>query len=71
MPDVDGFGLIASVRQRHPHVPGIALTAHARPEDRDRAIDAGYSVHFAKPFDILALVTSVRDLAASRPSPAA
>jgi CheY-like chemotaxis protein len=62
MPDVDGFGLIALVRATHPHLPGIALTAHARPEDRDRAIDAGYSVHFAKPFDIQALVASVRDL---------
>ena len=66
MPEMDGFGLIGQVRLTHPQMPAIALTAHARPEDRDRAIAAGYSVHFAKPFDVQALVATIRDLARAR-----
>ena len=66
MPETDGFGLIAQVRLTHPQMAAIALTAHARPEDRDRAIAAGYSVHFAKPFDVHALVMTIRDLTSAR-----
>ena len=71
MPDVDGFDLIAQLRRTHPHVPGIALTARARPEDRDQALAAGFAMHFAKPFNIHALATSVRDLASGSAAPTA
>jgi PAS domain S-box-containing protein len=54
MPEQDGFELIRGVRARgysYRMVPAIALTALARPEDRRRALLAGYQVHLAKPID--------------------
>ncbi|MCY7272568.1 MAG: hypothetical protein LH702_02165 [Phormidesmis sp. CAN_BIN44] len=29
----------------------MALTAHAKPEDRDRALDAGFQDHLTKPVE--------------------
>lgn len=58
MPDVDGYALMRRVRtlpEPAGRVPAIALTAYARPQDRDDAIDAGFQVHIAKPVQIEAL----------------
>jgi CheY-like chemotaxis protein len=43
-------------------IPALALTAFARPEDRKRAILAGYQSHIAKPFDMAELVIVVAGL---------
>ena len=43
-------------------VPAVALTAHARPEDRAKAIDAGYQTHLAKPVDPANLISAVAAL---------
>ena len=54
MPDHDGFELIRKVRAAgysHQALPAIAVTALARPEDRRRALLAGYQVHLSKPID--------------------
>jgi signal transduction histidine kinase/DNA-binding response OmpR family regulator len=54
LPDVDGFDLIREVRARGlaaKDLPAIALTAFARPDDRRRAMLAGFQVHLAKPVD--------------------
>ena len=55
MPGEDGHGLIRRVRSLGPDaggdVPAVALTAYARPEDRERAIRSGFQVHMAKPVD--------------------
>jgi PAS domain S-box-containing protein len=51
MPGTDGYTLLQDVR-RSPstaHIPAIALTAFARPEDQRAALDAGFDVHLAKP----------------------
>jgi CheY-like chemotaxis protein len=40
----------------------MALTAHARPEDRDKALAAGFQVHVAKPVapdDFMAAVSAL------------
>ena len=68
MPDVDGYELVRRLRAAEraagaPPVPAVALTAFARPEDRDRALAAGYQVHLPKPLDAAELVTTVRNLA--------
>ena len=44
------------------HVPALALTAHARPEDRAKAIEAGYQTHLAKPVDPEHLISAVAAL---------
>jgi len=49
MPNEDGYSLIRSVRALESdltgHVPAIALTAHARAEDIDRAFASGFQIH--------------------------
>jgi len=37
-------------------MPALAVTAFARPEDRKKAILAGFQSHIAKPFDIAELI---------------
>jgi CheY-like chemotaxis protein len=51
MPGTDGYTLLRDLR-RSPttaHIPAIALTAFARPEDQRAAMEAGFNVHLAKP----------------------
>jgi signal transduction histidine kinase/CheY-like chemotaxis protein len=62
MPEEDGYVLIRQVRalaSPHNKVPAIALTAYARPEDRMRALAAGYDEHVAKPVQPDTLATLV------------
>ena len=66
MPHEDGYTLIRQVRQlpaeRGGQTPALALTAYARVEDAERAFDAGYQRHVAKPVDPLLLVDLVAGL---------
>jgi PAS domain S-box-containing protein len=67
MPDVDGYELIRKVRamvtERNSQVTALALTAHAKAEDRARALEAGYQAHVPKPIDPVELVMMVASLA--------
>jgi PAS domain S-box-containing protein len=62
MPDVDGYELIRRLRARGSAVPAIAVTAFARPDDRQRAIASGYSEYCAKPIDGLQVARTLRDV---------
>ncbi len=64
MPDFDGYQLIQRLRRgkEHRHLPAIALTAYARPEDRQRALLAGYQMHLAKPVDPRELIAGIASL---------
>jgi CheY-like chemotaxis protein/anti-sigma regulatory factor (Ser/Thr protein kinase) len=65
MPEEDGYTLIKSVRARESaseHVPAIALTAHARPEDVGRALESGFEIHVAKPVDSSRLLSTIASL---------
>jgi CheY-like chemotaxis protein len=66
MPEQDGYDLIEQVRalprERGGDVPAAALTAYARPEDRRRLLNAGYSIHLAKPIEPAELVAVVTTL---------
>lgn len=70
MPDTDGYELIRRVRSstnaRTRQIPAIAVTAYANPEDRIRAVVAGYQAHLPKPVDPTLVATSVAGLVASR-----
>src|SRR5690606_16349870 len=52
MPGEDGYALIRRIRQLSRddggNTPSIALTAYARPEDRVRAVRAGFNMHIVK-----------------------
>ena len=66
MPGEDGYSLIRRVRALCPpgsaSIPAAALTAFAREEDRERALQAGFQLHLAKPIDASALVAAVATL---------
>lgn len=53
LPDDDGYGLLRRLRNlpEGENIPAIALTAYARPEDRVRALAAGFLAHLSKPLD--------------------
>lgn len=66
MPFEDGYELMRKVRAREPErgglVPALALTAYARAEDAQRAIEAGYQAHVPKPVapdELAAVVASL------------
>jgi CheY-like chemotaxis protein len=40
-------------------VPAIALTAHARAEDAARVVEAGFTIHLAKPVRPTALCAAI------------
>jgi signal transduction histidine kinase len=67
VPLEDGYSLIRKIRSREPGrgggVPAAALTAYARAEDRQRALEAGYQTHLAKPVDPSELIAAVARLA--------
>jgi CheY-like chemotaxis protein len=64
MPGEDGYALIRHVRalDATASIPAAALTALAREEDRQHALDAGFQLHLAKPIDGRALVAAVASL---------
>jgi PAS domain S-box-containing protein len=65
MPKEDGYALIRRIRQLNDEVarvPAIALTAYARPEDRAKAMQAGYQLHVAKPVEAMKLIAMVASL---------
>jgi PAS domain S-box-containing protein len=63
MPEEDGYTFIRKVRargaERGGDIPAVALTAFARPEDREQALAAGFQLHLTKPIDPARLVSSV------------
>ena len=64
LPEMDGYDLLKAIR-RDPamrNVPALAVTAHAYERDKQRATEAGFSLHVSKPFDAEALVYLVASL---------
>ncbi len=70
MPDADGYELIRRVRglpaAEGGQTPAAAVTAYARPDDRQRALLAGFQLHLAKPLQPTTLVAAVAALAQGR-----
>jgi signal transduction histidine kinase/CheY-like chemotaxis protein len=66
MPGEDGYSLIRRLRALNApisSVPAAALTAFAREEDRQEALDAGFQLHLSKPIDAASLIAAVATLA--------
>jgi len=51
----DGYELLKAIRKTNAEykafTPVIAVTGFASPEDKERALSAGFTAYFAKPFD--------------------
>jgi PAS domain S-box-containing protein len=60
MPDMDGYQLIERVRRSDTALPAIAVSAYARPEDRAKALAAGYNAYCVKPLDGPELLKTIR-----------
>ena len=71
MPGENGYDLIRQVRalpiESGGGVPAIAITAFARPEDRSRALAAGFQQHLSKPVEQAELLAAVSRLTARSP----
>jgi len=52
MPEMDGWEMIDAIRKvpENPTLPIIAVTAHAMPKDKERALLAGFDGYIVKPF---------------------
>ena len=70
MPWMDGCALIREIRRTGPGVsraiPALALSAFARPEDRRRALEAGFQDYLTKPVEPEVLLARVAALARPR-----
>lgn len=61
MPEMDGWTAIRLIKENAQisSIPLIALTAHALPGDRQRAMDSGCDEYVTKPMDLLELIETV------------
>jgi CheY-like chemotaxis protein len=64
MPRDDGFALIRRIRSLQAEegggIPAVAVTGYANPDDRQRALAAGFQGHLAKPIDPVTVAHAVR-----------
>jgi two-component system, chemotaxis family, sensor kinase Cph1 len=73
LPGMDGYTFMSAVRTNLAlaKTPAVALTAYVYPEDRRRALDAGFQMHLRKPFEqgeLLAIVADLAQIAAAAKS---
>jgi PAS domain S-box-containing protein len=62
MPDMDGCELIGRLREQRIDIPALAVSAYARPQDRKRALAAGYDGYCAKPIETTEFLHAVRNV---------
>ena len=70
LPELDGYGVVRAIRAA-PAGAGlrlIALTGYGQLEDRQRAIEAGFDAHVAKPIDPGALSSLILSLRSRTPA---
>jgi len=59
MPGVDGLELQRRIRLSRPELPVIFISAHVDDAVRNRALREGAAGFFEKPFDCVALLTTI------------
>ena len=66
MPNMDGYEASKQIRaledKQKAAVPIVAVTANAFEEDRKNALEAGMNGHLAKPYDIPAMLDTLKKL---------
>lgn len=64
IPLIDGWEVTQRLKHEHAtsHIPVIALTAHAMPGDRERAMEVGCDGYLAKPCEPRAVLAEVNRL---------
>lgn len=65
LPDMDGYEVARELRRRfNSQLTLIALTGYGQPDDRRRALEAGFDLHLVKPVDPQQLFDLLGDIAA-------
>ena len=64
MPDIDGFQLLAHIRQEHPTTKVIMITAHANVQHAVRTMKSGAIDYIPKPFSTTELVERIEKILA-------
>lgn len=66
MPEVDGYTLIRTLREKPPEkgglLPAIALTAYAAENDKQQVYNAGFNSYLSKPVDPQLLIETICNL---------
>ena len=62
MPVMDGIDCLTRLRQSHPDLPVIVMTAYGELEVMQQAEDLGISAKVLKPFDVVALRDMVQQV---------
>ena len=60
LPDMDGMDVLRSLRDRHPQLPALILTARDALSARVDGLDAGADDYILKPFDLAELAARLR-----------
>jgi two-component system, OmpR family, alkaline phosphatase synthesis response regulator PhoP len=60
LPEVDGFAVCRTMRERGDNTPVLFLTARGDPADRVRGLEAGGDDYLAKPFHLRELLLRIR-----------
>jgi CheY-like chemotaxis protein len=74
LPGENGYTLLRQIRalgaEKGGNVPALALTAYARPEDRQQALAAGFQMHLSKPIDPSLLTGAIEHVVRTGPAAA-
>ncbi|MGC5168140.1 response regulator transcription factor [Luteimicrobium sp. DT211] len=62
LPDLDGLSVLRRIRQTHPYLPVLFLTARDGVEDRVAGLTAGGDDYVTKPFSLEEVVARIRAL---------
>jgi len=64
LPEIDGWEATRQIKavESLKHIPIIALTAHAMPADREKALDAGCDDYDTKPVELPRLLDKMHGL---------
>ncbi len=68
MPGEDGYSFVRKLRASGCTVPSVALTAYSTQLDAQRALEAGFDLHLAKPINLERLVDALSELLAEQRS---
>jgi signal transduction histidine kinase/CheY-like chemotaxis protein len=61
LPGQDGCSLIRKIRTRAADLPAVAISGFAAQTDADRAVEAGFDLHVAKPMDADQLIEAIQE----------
>lgn len=68
MPEMSGYDLLEKIREnvQWNDLPVIAVTAHARPEDEQEIMGAGFDGYIGKPITVITLMDQVSAILKSK-----